>query len=364
MALILKRTSFLFFLITLVLCCTSNEAVDYMEPKTTSLYFPPIDANEWETISPVALEWNTFNLQVLLDFLNEKKTKAFIVLKNGKIAIEWYGNDADESTNLTWYSAGKTLSAFMMGIAQQEGFLDIDNSSQGYFGNGWSSLTNGQESNITIKQHMTMTTGLDHTVVDLNYHDSDCLHYLNSPDSFWYYHNASYTLTQSIIEGATTTSFNTYFNDQLKYRIGMQGTWLNLGYNKVYFSNARSMARFGLLNLNKGIWGDTAILNDLNYISKMTDTSQNLNKAYGYLWWLNGKESFRVPGSTLEFPGKLIPNAPNDLFAGLGKNDQKLYIVPSKGLVIVRLGNNTGETLLGPSSFDNELWEKINSVIN
>ncbi len=64
----------------------------------------------------------------------------------------------------------------------------------------------------------------------------------------------------------------------------------------------------------------------------------------------------------MEFSGALIPNAPEDLIAGLGKNDQKLYIVPSQGLVIVRMGDIAGKTTLGPSSFDNELWAKINAL--
>ena len=58
-----------------------------------------------------------------------------------------------------------------------------------------------------------------------------------------------------------------------------------------------------------------------------------------------------------------MPDAPEDLYAGLGKNDQKLHIVPSQNLVLVRMGEDTGETLLGPSSFDNELWIQINSLI-
>jgi hypothetical protein len=58
-----------------------------------------------------------------------------------------------------------------------------------------------------------------------------------------------------------------------------------------------------------------------------------------------------APGLTVEFQGELIPNAPVDLIAGLGKNDQKLYIVPSQNLVIVRMGDDAGESLLGPSSF-------------
>jgi len=124
------------------------------------------------------------------------------------------------------------------------------------------------------------------------------------------------------------------------------------------------MARFGLLNLNSGTWNSTPILSDLNYFTEMTSSSQSLNKAYGYFWWLNGKESYKLPGTTLEFPGKLIPNTPDDLFAGLGKNDQKLYVIPSKSLVIIRMGDHSGSSLLGPSGFDNDLWEKINLVIN
>jgi hypothetical protein len=106
------------------------------------------------------------------------------------------------------------------------------------------------------------------------------------------------------------------------------------------------------------------ILSDTDYFNEMTNTSQNLNKAYGYLWWLNGKSSYRLPGSEVEYQDTLIPNAPNDLIAGLGKNDQKLYVVPSKGLVIVRMGDNANDSVFGPSGFDNQLWEKINALIN
>jgi len=124
------------------------------------------------------------------------------------------------------------------------------------------------------------------------------------------------------------------------------------------------MARFGLLNLNNGVWDNTTILSDKTYLNAMTNTSQNLNKSYGYLWWLNGKDGFKLPQFEDDFTGKLIPNAPDDLYAGLGKDDQKVYIVPSEGLVVVRMGDNAGSSIFGPSSFDNELWLKINALIN
>ena len=144
----------------------------------------------------------------------------------------------------------------------------------------------------------------------------------------------------------------------------MQGAWVSLGFNNIYFSNARSMARFGLLNLNKGIWDKAQILSDQDYFNEMTKPSQDLNKAYGYLWWINGQSGFRLPGSNQEFSGAIIPNAPSDMIAGLGANDQKLYVVPSKKLVIVRLGDNAEESALGLSSYDNQLWQKINAIFN
>ncbi|MDO6810165.1 hypothetical protein Q4603_16185 [Zobellia galactanivorans] len=142
----------------------------------------------------------------------------------------------------------------------------------------------------------------------------------------------------------------------------MQGNWTKaLGLN-LYNSTTRSMARFGLLALNKGSWDGSSIVSR-TYFDQMTDTSQELNKSYGYLWWLNGKQSYMGTTSQEVVSSALIPNAPSDLFAALGANDQKIYVVPSKGLVIVRCGESAGENQLGLSSFDNELWAKLNAVI-
>src|SRR5690606_36319015 len=111
-------------------------------------------------------------------------------------------------------------------------------------------------------------------------------------------------------------------------------------------------------------WDGTTGLTDKDNFTEMTTTSQDLNKAYGYLYWLNSKSNYKVPGSETLFSGKLIPNAPDDLIAGLGAFDQKLYIIPSKKMVIVRMGDSGEEDELGPTEFDNNLWAKINDLIN
>ncbi len=328
------------------------------------LYFPPINSDEWKTLDISATSWNTLALQPLLDYVESKGTKAFMILKDGKIVVEWYGNGANQQTVLPWYSAGKTLVAFTVGIAQNEGFLDIHSPSNKYLGAGWSNLNKTQEDSITVRHHLTMTTGLDFEVVNKNCTLPKCLNYKNSAGTFWYYHNAAYTKLQAIVTGAVNQKFEDYFDSKLQDKIGMNGEWKLLGFARPFYSDARSMARFGLLNLNKGIWEDTPILEDIAYFNEMTNTSQELNKSYGYLWWLNGKESFKLPVLKRVFPGKLIPNAPEDMIAGLGKNDQKLYLVPSQKIVIVRLGDKAKKERFGPSSFDNELWGKINALIN
>ncbi|EZH71754.1 beta-lactamase [Aquimarina atlantica] len=364
-----KSIPFLVLILCFTLSCSDNESIETIDNETintnsNALYFPPIDADTWETISAQELGWNINNEQALYDFLEAKNTKAFIILKNGKIVIEKYFNGGTVSDHNPWYSAGKTLTAFTVGIAQQENLLNINDISAIHLGTGWANITTEQENAITVRNHLTMTTGLDYHVLNQNCTDADCFTYLNDPGNFWYYHNASYTILKDIISGATHQEYSAYFDSKIKNKIGMNGTWVTLGYVNIYYSTARSMSRFGLLNLNKGTWNTTEILTDQNYFTQMTSTSQTLNQSYGYLWWLNGKSNYRIPGFENEFIGSLIPNAPDDLIAGLGKNDQKLYIVPSQNLVIVRMGDDTGDSLLGPSGFDNELWGKINLLIN
>jgi CubicO group peptidase (beta-lactamase class C family) len=143
----------------------------------------------------------------------------------------------------------------------------------------------------------------------------------------------------------------------------MVGAWFtDAQTNEIFGSRVRDMARFGLLMQNKGIWAGDTLLADTAYFNEMINSSQQLNKSYGYLWWLNGKQSYMVPQSQLVIPGYLIPNAPADTWCALGKNDQKLYVSQSTGLVVVRLGNDAGNPGLAPTIFDNLLWGEINKL--
>ncbi|MEE3244374.1 MAG: serine hydrolase, partial [Bacteroidota bacterium] len=270
-------------------------------------------------------------------------------------------NEKTATDLFPWNSAGKTLTAFTVGIAAQQNLLDLNDKTTDYLGRGWTAMTAEQEDAILITNQLTMTSGGDFTDDNTACYDPECLEFKTAPDTEWYYYNAYYTLLQPVLDAATPKGFETFFENELSTQIGLDGRWVSLGYNNVYFSTARSMARFGLLNLNQGNWDGNQLLNSA-YYEAMTTTSQELNPAYGYLWWLNGKTHYQLPGSTQTFTGKLIPNAPDDLIAGLGANDKKLYVIPSKKMVIIRLGPAAYSEDLGPTSYDNDLWGVLNEV--
>ena len=250
----------------------------------------------------------------------------------------------------------------MVGIAQQEGDLNINDKTSDYLGNAWTSVPLEKENLITVKNQLNMTSGLDYETTNLNCTDPTCLVYKNDAGTQWYYHNAPYTLLEQVVSNATGMDYNTYTNQKIESIIGMNGQWREIGFNKVYWSSSRDMARFGLLILNKGTWNDTPILSDENYYNAMISTSQSHNLSYGYLWWLNGKETILFPGIPIPLNIELASNAPNDLIAGMGKNGQFVDVVPSQNLVVIRMGENPGEAAL-PIEFHNEMWEKLNAII-
>lgn len=330
------------------------------QTRAQSLYFPPLTGNEWATLSPDSLGWCQDKIEELYDYLDEKNTKAFIVLKNGKIVLEKYFGTFTADSTWYWASAGKSLTSFLVGIAQQEGFLDIDDATSVYLGEAWTSLTRDKEQLIKIRNQLSMNSGLDDLIPNRDCTLPECLLYRSDAGQRWAYHNAPYTLLDQVIESATQRNLNQYIFQKLTLTTGISGLYIPIEFNNVFFSRVRSMARFGLLMLNNGKWNNTPILTDSTFFHEMTNSSQELNPAYGYLWWLNGKSFFKVPGLQINFPGFLSPNAPADMYAALGKNGQFLNVVPSQNMVFVRMGNSPGDDV--PFLYNDSIWQYINEL--
>ena len=172
------------------------------------IYFPPTVGNSWETRTPTELGRCEDQLPELVSLLESNNTKAFLVLKNGRIVIENYFGTFTQDSLWYWASAGKTLTSYLVGIAQQNGQLSIEDLSSSYLGSGWTSCTAAQENNITVRNQLTMTSGLDDGGVDDDCTLPICLNYLAPSGTRWAYHNAPYTRLDGVLEGATGQTLN------------------------------------------------------------------------------------------------------------------------------------------------------------
>lgn len=329
------------------------------DPPAEAMYFPPSTGNVWETKSIADLQWNPSAVQPLLDYLELKHTKSFMILVNGRIVMENYFGDHTVESPWYWASAGKTLTSSMVGIAEQEQLLTINDKVSDHLGTAWTSLPVAEENQILVKHLLTMTSGLNDTGND-DCVTPACLTYAAAPGTRWAYDNV-YVKLQNVVAQASGQTWTNYFNTKLRNKIGMTGAWIQTGDLSVYWSTTRSMARFGLLMLNYGKWDSEQILNSA-YASAATTPSQTINKSYGYLWWINGESSYHLPQTQLQFPGSIIPNGAGDMYMALGKNDQKIYVIPSKKMVVIRMGDAADGENPAISDFDNTLWQKINAL--
>lgn len=347
-------------LLSVFLSGCSSDSSSTPDPQE-QMYFPPSDGTTtWETKSISALGWNQSAVQPLLDYLELKHSKSFIILVNGRIVMENYFNGHTATSPWYWASAGKTLTSTVTGIAQQEGLLNINNKVSDYLGNNWTSAPLAKENLITCKNLLSMNSGLNDALGD-DVSPAN-LQYVADAGTRWAYHNV-YVKLQDVVAAASGQTWTYYFNTKLRDKLGMTGgAWVNSGDGlSVYWSTTRNMARFGLMALNKGKWNTTQVVNEA-FFNAATSTSQNINLSYGYLWWLNGKASYHLPQSQLQFNGSIIPTAPNDMFMALGKNDQKIYVIPSKKMVVIRMGEAADNVNLALSDFDETLWGKISAL--
>jgi CubicO group peptidase (beta-lactamase class C family) len=121
---------------------------------------------------------------------------------------------------------------------------------------------------------------------------------------------------------------------ELFYKLGMysavlepdpSGTFVGSSY---MYAVARDWARLGLLFLNDGVFNKERILPE-GWVAKSTKSSSTDKRGYGYQIWLNAGSDSSV---------KHFPSAPSDMFYADGFESQLIFVIPSKKLVIVRLG--------------------------
>ena len=302
----------------------------------------------------------------LLDYLHNQNTTGFLVIQNGKVLVEknWappedptfamfvYGKSSDGALLEDVASQQKSFISVLIAIAIDKGLIDLQKPVSDYIGAGWSKVTPEQEAKIRVIDVLTMSSGL-----------TDGFTFQADPATRFHYNTPVYAITKRILVAAAKLPLEKITHDWLTAPAGMNNTaWrkrpaalASIGNDTGLVTTPRDTALFGLMILNHGVSNDGKRVVSEASLSAMF-TRSSTNPAYGRLWWLNGSEwTMRIAGRV---DGQLIAAAPADMVAALGAFDRRLYIVPSRKLVVVRTGAAASD-----KGFDQQLWLRLLKVI-
>jgi CubicO group peptidase (beta-lactamase class C family) len=294
------------------------------------------------------------------------KTRGVVVIYEGQLITEQYADEFNEKSAQLGWSMTKSITNSLYGIMVHKGMMDIDTPAPI---EEWTSDTDPRHE-ITTDDLLRMSSGLHweevysnvSTATNMLYKYSNMGGFAASQDleyeinSKWYYSSGTTNILSRIIrEKLGDKEYYKFAQQELFSKLGVttaiiepdaNGTHVGSSY---MWASARDWARLGLLYLNNGNWYGAQILPE-NWVSYTTTPTEHTDKGqYGAQWWLNSGE----PGNE---QNRLLPNVSTDMYMMDGYEGQRVFVVPSKKLVVVRLGQNKR------GGFDYDQF--LNGVIN
>lgn len=307
-------------------------------------------ASSWTARSPRKLGLDPDKLQEALDFATTHSSASVLVLRHGCLAATSRLDPVTSELKLDGWSMTKSVTALVVGRAVTLGKVDIDEPIGPLFPEA-----DRAHGRLTPRQLMHMSSGL-HLHWTRDFHgpslhpdrvrDALSLPFDHKPGRYWEYHQSPVSLLGEFVTRAVGRDIQAFAQRELFGPIGItSGTWTwdrdRAGNTETWAHlKMRSMdwARLGTLVLHQGRWKDKQLISK-SYMRAFAASSPS-NHAYGFLTWLNGKDSFVMPGPNGrdEGTGWVMPNAPKDSIIFAGQDDQRVYVIPSLDMVIVRLG--------------------------
>ncbi len=292
------------------------------------------------------------------------ETRALLLLNDGKIAAERYGEGYDNETRFISWSMAKTVTAVLVGMLVADGLLSVDEPATVPL---WQ-RSGDPRADITLRHLLQMRSGLRHTEAgDPPYESSEVrMLFLDGRDDmakwakeqpleaepgerFEYSSNttviladiAARALTDSEDPEARRAAVNSYLQERLFAPLGMtsivpeydaSGTLIG---GSLMHATARDYAKFGEFMRANGRAPGGEQLVPSRWIEGMVDPSP-VSELYGYQTWLNR------PEPDIERPHPLFPDrAPASMFALIGHMGQYVLVSPEQGITLVRLGHST-----------------------
>jgi CubicO group peptidase (beta-lactamase class C family) len=338
--------------------CAGGAADEPAAAPTTTAPAPVFPGSTWPTATPEAQGLSHADLAALDEFLGARGTHCVAVVRNGYLVHSRYWNGYDARTEQEVFSVSKSVTATLVGIAQDLGRLDVDQPASDFL-TEWRGTASEE---VTIRnllandsgRHYDFTT--DYEVMALGVEDKSAfaigLDQQHEAGTWWAYNNSAIQTLEEVLERATGQDVAQFAEQHLFGPLGMT-SWIRRdgAGNPLTFMGTQAscpdLARFGWMALNEGRWGDDQVVS-ADWMREATNPSQELNTIYGLLWWVNG-DGRRQEDAADETPtfiddGSLWwPDAPEDAFAALGLGGQDVLVVPSEGLVITRLADGSAE---------------------
>ncbi|MDO6693738.1 serine hydrolase [Aliiglaciecola sp. 3_MG-2023] len=340
----------------------SLEGVDFVHD--TQWYEPlvtmqPASNKTRLSISDEALSQQDERFADALGYAEQVGSSAFLVWQNGELLAQkyWKGENAD--SYMQTFSVQKSMVALLIGIAIERGEIQsVKDPVSKYIGQ-WIDMPFGE---ITIEHLLTMSSGLFLPPVDLNNSfsaHSTKLNYSNdiskvarsleqvkAPGTVFEYNNSNPQLLVDVLEAATGEKFAAYMEKYLWSKVAANPgyVWLDDENGTAHgfsflIAKPEDLLAVGVMLLNKGAVGDEQVVSQA-WIKQTTQPSLS-NPNYGYLTWLGSPykpmRTYR-PGAKFG----VIHSAPyfaDDVIFFDGFGGQRVYIIPSKQLVIVRVGD-------------------------
>ena len=269
-----------------------------------------------------------------------KNTRSILVLYKGKIIAEKYADGFDEHSLLQGWSMTKSLLTTCFGILEKEKKMNINQPISSF-----SEWQKDSRKNITTSQLLRMESGLEWEenytkicdVTQMLFQDNDLT---KRPLSKKQIHPAETVFnyssgTSNILSALLRKQFNSHQEyldfpyKKLIDKIGMHSMLMetdivgNYVASSYSWATTRDWAKFGELMLNNGKWNNEQIVNK-NWIKYICTPNKTSHGEYGGQWWLNSK--------------MFMPNVPKDCFYADGFQGQRIFVIPSKDLVVVRFG--------------------------
>jgi len=311
---------------------------------------------DWERTDPGDAGFDAARLDQLADQAEAAGSTCLVVTRDGVVVDErtWgpVGDGPREAFSVT-----KSVTSTLVGIAADEGALSLDDPVADHVPE-W---RDPPSASVTIRNLLSNDSGrhwdlaTDYAQMALGAQDKTAfavgLGQDAPPGEVWAYNNSAIQVLSAVLESATGRPAAEYAEDRLFAPVGMAHTTMGAdgAGNTMTFMGLQTtcldLARFGYLAMRDGAWdGDQVVSTD--FVEAATGRSSTpLNAAYGLLWWLNRPGPVVSPliasaarGGTGTQAGPVVPGAPEDAFWALGFRNQIVAVVPSEGIVAVRLG--------------------------